>query len=325
VISKVTQLAMVHKTETKEIRGEWIEFIYHLQDDICKAIEEADGKALFSEDAWERAEGKGGGGLTRVIQNGNVFEKGGVNTSVVYGHVSDKMRNQLSIDGAKWFAAGLSLVIHPVNPFVPTVHCNYRMFELYNEEDMFTDRWFGGGTDLTPYYLFEDDAKHFHQTYKNVCDEFDPSLYPAFKKECDDYFVNKHRNNERRGIGGIFYDHQRENEDHRLEFWMNFGKACGNAFNRAYLPIVEKRKNTLYTERNKHWQEIRRGRYVEFNLIHDRGTLFGLRTNGRTESILMSLPPTVRFEYNYEPEKNSEEEKLLSICLNPKEWAPPIP
>ncbi|HEV8505809.1 MAG TPA: coproporphyrinogen III oxidase, partial [Chitinophagaceae bacterium] len=184
---------MVHKTETKEARGEWIEFIYHLQGSICKALEEVDGKALFSEDAWQRAEGKGGGGLTKVIQNGNVFEKGGVNTSVVYGHVTDQMRKQLSIDGAKWFAAGLSLVIHPINPFVPTVHCNYRMFELYNEEDMLTDRWFGGGTDLTPYYLFEEDAIHFHQTYKSVCDDFDPSLYAAFKKECDTYFVNKHR------------------------------------------------------------------------------------------------------------------------------------
>ncbi len=321
---------MIHKTETKEARGEWMEFIYHLQDKICKTLEEIDGKALFVEDAWQRAEGKGGGGLTRVIQNGNVFEKGGVNTSVVYGHVSDKMRTQLNLTPplhgevgrglAKWFAAGLSLVIHPVNPFVPTVHCNYRMFELYNEEDMLADRWFGGGTDLTPYYLFEEDAKHFHHTYKEVCDEFDPSLYPAFKKECDDYFVNKHRNNERRGIGGIFYDHQREDENHSLDFWMNFAKSCGNAFTRAYLPIVEKRKNTLYTEKNKHWQEIRRGRYVEFNLIHDRGTLFGLKTSGRTESILMSLPPTVRFEYNYQPEPGSEEDKLLQVCLNPREW-----
>jgi len=311
---------MVHKTQTRDTRGEWIEFIYHLQDNICNAVEEVDAKALFHQDEWQRAEGKGGGGLTRVIQNGNVFEKGGVNTSVVYGHVTDEMRKQLRINGAKWFAAGLSLVIHPVNPFVPTVHCNYRMFELYNGEDMLTDRWFGGGTDLTPYYLFEEDAKHFHQTYKTVCDEFDPILYPAFKKECDDYFVNKHRHNERRGIGGIFFDHQREDENHSLDFWMNFGKACGNAFITAYLPIVEKRKDTSYTERHKHWQEIRRGRYVEFNLIHDRGTLFGLKTNGRTESILMSLPPTARFEYNYAPEKYTEEEKLLNVCLQPKEW-----
>ncbi|HEV8287056.1 MAG TPA: oxygen-dependent coproporphyrinogen oxidase [Chitinophagaceae bacterium] len=311
---------MLYKTETKETRGQWIEFIYHLQDKICKALEKVDGKALFSEDAWQRAEGKGGGGLTRVIANGNVFEKGGVNTSVVYGHVTEKMRNHLGIDSAKWFAAGLSLVIHPLNPFVPTVHCNYRMFELYNEEDMLTDRWFGGGTDLTPYYLFEEDARHFHKTYKEVCDEFDPSFYPIFKKWCDDYFVNKHRNNERRGIGGIFYDHQRPDENHDLNSWMNFGEACGNAFIPSYLPIVEKRKNIPYTDKHKHWQEIRRGRYVEFNLVHDRGTLFGLKTNGRIESILMSLPPTVRFEYNYQPEPNTEEERLTQILLNPKEW-----
>lgn len=311
---------MLHKTETKETRGEWIEFIYNLQERICKALEEVDGKVLFSEDTWQRAEGQGGGGVTKVIQNGNVFEKGGVNTSVVYGQVTDKMRKQLDIDGAKWFAAGLSLVIHPINPFVPTVHCNYRMFELYNEEDMLVDRWFGGGTDLTPYYLFKEDAIHFHQVYKKACDEFDALFYPRFKKECDDYFLNRHRNNERRGIGGIFYDHQRPNEKHDLDFWMNFGKACGDTFISAYLPIVEKRKDLSYTKKNKHWQEIRRGRYVEFNLLHDRGTLFGLKTNGRTESILMSLPPTVRFEYNYQPEPNSEEDKLLQICLNPIDW-----
>ena len=312
---------MIHKTETKETRGLWIEFIYNLQDKICSALEEVDGKAKFSEDEWQRAEGEGGGGLTKVITNGNVFEKGGVNTSVVYGHVSEKMQKQLGIIGAKWFAAGLSLVIHPVNPFVPTAHCNYRMFELYNEEDMLIDRWFGGGTDLTPYYLFEEDAKHFHQVYKNTCDQFDPSFYLVFKKECDDYFVNTHRNHERRGIGGIFFDHQRPNETKGLDFWMSFGKACGESFIPAYIPIVEKRKNILYNDHHKHWQEIRRGRYVEFNLIHDRGTLFGLKTGGRIESILMSLPPTVRFEYNYQPEPGSEEDKLLQVCLHPKEWA----
>lgn len=312
---------MVHKTGTRQARSEWIEFIYHLQHEICRALEEVDGKALFSEDEWQRADGKGGGGLTRVIANGNVFEKGGVNTSVVHGHVNDKMRSQLGIQGEKWFAAGLSLVIHPLNPFVPTVHCNYRMFELYDEADSLCDRWFGGGTDLTPYYLFEEDARHFHQTYKNVCDEFDPSSYPKFKKGCDDYFVNTHRDDERRGIGGIFYDHERPDENHDLDFWMDFGKACGSAFAAAYLPIVKGRKDHAYTEKNKHWQEIRRGRYVEFNLIHDRGTLFGLKTGGRIESILMSLPPTVRFEYNYQPGPGSEEDRLLQVCLHPKEWA----
>src|SRR5215204_2017735 len=300
------------------IKESWIDYIHDLQNRICTALEEADGKAKFFEDKWERPEG--GGGRTRVIVNGDVFEKGGVNTSVVYGDVTDAMRTQLKIDGAKWFACGLSLVIHPLNPFVPTVHCNYRMFELYNQQDEVIDRWFGGGTDLTPYYLFEEDAKHFHQTYKDVCDRFDPSFYPKFKEACDNYFVNSHRNNERRGIGGIFYDYQRPDENNDVHFWMDFGKACGDAFIKAYIPIVEKRKGTLYTVENKHWQEIRRGRYVEFNLVHDRGTLFGLKTNGRIESILMSLPPTVRFEYNYQPESGSEEDKLLQVCLYPKGW-----
>ncbi|MGN6402687.1 MAG: oxygen-dependent coproporphyrinogen oxidase [Flavisolibacter sp.] len=301
-----------------DIKQNWTDYIHDLQNRICAAIEEADGKAKFIEDKWERSEG--GGGKTRVIANGNVFEKGGVNTSVVFGEVTDAMRTTLKINGTKWFACGLSLVIHPLNPFVPTVHCNYRMFELYNESDEVMDRWFGGGTDLTPYYLFEEDAKHFHQTYKNVCNEFDPALYQKFKKWCDDYFVNTHRGSERRGIGGIFYDHQRADEKHNVEFWMNFGKTCGDAFIPAYVPIVEKRKDTPYSEENKHWQEIRRGRYVEFNLVHDRGTLFGLKTNGRTESILMSLPPTVRFEYNYQPKPNSEEDKLVQVCLRPRDW-----
>jgi coproporphyrinogen III oxidase len=301
------------------IREHWIAYIGQLQNTICLALEQADGEATFIEDKWERPEG--GGGKTRVIANGKVFEKGGVNTSVVYGDVTDTMRSQLKINGVKWFACGLSLVIHPLNPFVPTVHCNYRMFELYNEKDEVIDRWFGGGTDLTPYYLFEEDARHFHQVYKEVCDSFDKSFYSQFKQLCDDYFVNTHRGNERRGIGGIFYDHQRPSEKRDVNFWMNFGKACGNAFIEAYIPIVERRKNMPFTPEHKHWQEIRRGRYVEFNLVHDRGTIFGLKTNGRIESILMSLPPTVRFEYNYQPRPGSEEDKLLQACLKPAEWA----
>ena len=296
----------------------WIQYIHRLQDTICAALEAVDGGAKFIEDKWERPEG--GGGKTRVIANGNVFEKGGVNTSVVFGDVSEPMRQQLKIEGSKWFACGLSLVIHPLNPFVPTVHCNYRMFELYDEAGELTDRWFGGGTDLTPYYLIEEDARHFHTVYKNVCDRFDPAFYARFKETCDNYFVNTHRNHERRGIGGIFYDYQRPNETRDVNFWMDFGKACGDAFIEAYIPLVEKRKLQPFTERHKHWQEIRRGRYVEFNLVHDRGTLFGLKTNGRIESILMSLPPTVRFEYDYKPEKGSEEERLLEVCLRPREW-----
>ena len=300
------------------VKENWIQMIHHLQNSICNALEQCDGKAVFVEDIWERKEG--GGGKTRVIANGNIFEKGGVNSSVVYGEVTEAMRKQLQINGHGWFACGLSLVLHPSNPFVPTVHCNYRMFELYDKDNNTIDRWFGGGTDLTPYYLFEEDAKHFHATYKNVCDSFDASFYPTFKKNCDDYFVNTHRGNERRGIGGIFYDHQKPDANKDIEAWLNFGKNCGHAFMEAYIPIVEKRKHTAFTNEHKHWQEIRRGRYVEFNLIHDRGTLFGLRTNGRTESILMSLPPTVRFEYNFMPKEGSEESKLLQACCQPHDW-----
>ena len=300
------------------IKEDWIKEIQALQDKICSALEEVDEKSRFIEDRWERAEG--GGGRTRVISNGNIFEKGGVNISVVHGAVTDTMRTQLRIEGESWFACGLSLVLHPSNPYVPTVHCNYRMFELYDDGGKIIDRWFGGGTDLTPYYLFDEDARHFHGTYKSVCDSFDLSFYKQFKKDCDDYFVNWHRDGERRGIGGIFYDYRRENENQSAEFWKTFGLACGNAFLDAYLPIVQKRKDTKYNEENKHWQEIRRGRYVEFNLVHDRGTLFGLKTGGRIESILMSLPPTVRFEYNYRPIPGSEEERLQKICLQPIDW-----
>ena len=300
------------------MKNDWIAYIHDLQERICRGLENTDGKATFEEDNWQRPEG--GGGKTRVIRNGNVFEKGGVNTSVVHGPVTEAMRSQLKINGHSWFACGLSLVLHPVNPFVPTVHCNYRMFELYNEDGTLADRWFGGGTDLTPYYLFHEDARHFHSSYKSTCDQFDTSLYPAFKKECDQYFVNWHRNEERRGIGGIFFDYRRPDKEKDVNFWCSFSKACGDVFLHAYLPIVEKRKNLSYTEANKFWQEIRRGRYTEFNLVHDRGTLFGLKTNGRTESILMSLPPTVRFEYNYQPQPGTPEDELLQACLYPREW-----
>ncbi|MBS1947015.1 MAG: oxygen-dependent coproporphyrinogen oxidase [Bacteroidetes bacterium] len=316
---------MTHKTETKEFRGKWIDFIHKLQDKICRALEDIDGKAKFSAEEWVRnPDGKGGGGITKVIQHGYVFEKGGVNTSVVYGKLSRKMREVLHIPlsspEATWFAAGISSVIHPLNPFVPTIHFNYRMFELYDKDGRLCDRWFGGGTDLTPYYLFDEDAVHFHSILKKACDKFDEKLYPLFKHNCDEYFVNTHRNNERRGIGGIFYDHKKEDGDHDADFWFGLAQACGKAFIDAYVPVVEKRKNISFTNDNKYWQEIRRGRYVEFNLVHDRGTLFGLKTNGRTESVLMSLPPTVRFEYNHQPQKGMPEADLLNVCLNPRDW-----
>ncbi len=300
------------------IREEWINYVHALQDRICSSLEEIDGGAGFSEDIWQRPEG--GGGRSRVIAEGGVFEKAGVNTSVVFGEVTAPMREQLKMDGSRWFACGLSLVIHPRNPFVPTVHCNYRIFELFDAEQKLLDRWFGGGTDLTPYYLREEDAIHFHGVYKKTCDEFDPSFYHRFKKECDDYFVNRHRNGERRGIGGIFYDYQRPSVKQDARFWIGFSKKCGDAFIPAYIPIVRKRKDEPYGDEHRKWQEIRRGRYVEFNLVYDRGTIFGLKSNGRTESILMSLPPTARFEYNYQPAEGSPEDQLQQVCLHPREW-----
>ena len=306
---------MIDQINTKKT---FTEHIHTLQDEFCNAVEKTDGKATFTEDKWERP--GGGGGQTRVIQNGNVFEKGGVNMSTVEGVVTDAMKKQLNIAGEYFFACGLSTVLHPYNPFVPTVHANFRYFELYDANKNIIDSWFGGGTDLTPYYLSEEDANHFHGTLKETCDKFDTSFYPKYKKTCDEYFVNTHRNNEARGIGGIFFDYLRPVEKHSAEFWLKFVIACSKSMSNAYLPIVEKRKGTPFTDRHKHWQEIRRGRYVEFNLLHDRGTLFGLKTNGRTESILMSLPPTVRYEYNYQPEKGTEEERLMAVLLQPRNW-----
>lgn len=309
----------IHKVNTGSLRENWIIFIHGLQDVLCKRLEETDGKAKFKEDIWDRVE-NGGGGKTRFIENGNVFEKGGVNSSVVHGNVSDAMRTQLKIEGSGWFACGLSIVLHPKNPYVPTVHANWRYFELYDESGKKIDCWFGGGTDLTPYYLFTDDAIHFHGTLKQTLDPFGENLYALYKKECDHYFSNHHRGEEMRGIGGIFYDYLRPENKEDAEKLFRLQQANGNAFLNAYLPIVEKRMSLPYGEKEVKWQEIRRGRYVEFNLIHDRGTLFGLKTNGRTESILMSLPPHARWQYNYQPEPGSAEDELLQVCLHPREW-----
>jgi coproporphyrinogen III oxidase len=293
----------------------FIALIHRLQNEITDALEKIDGKAKFREDRWTRPEG--GGGITRVIADGNVFEKGGVNTSVVHGKLPEVMAKQFGVDDAQFMACGVSLVIHPVNPFVPTVHANFRYFELYDEAGNIKDSWFGGGADLTPYYLEESDGAHFHQTLKNACDPFGAEIYPKYKKQCDEYFVNKHRNNETRGIGGIFYDYLRPDATRDL---FEFSKACGEAFLPAYLPIVERTKDKPFTDAHKDWQEYRRGRYVEFNLIHDRGTLFGLKTNGRIESILMSLPPRARWEYDYHPEPGSPEAQLVEY-LKPRDWA----
>ena len=293
------------------------EHIHQLQDTICAALEKIDGKATFFEDIWERP--LGGGGKTRVITDGNVFEKGGVNTSVVFGPLPLAMQQAFGVGESDFFAAGLSLVLHPVNPHVPTVHANWRYFELYDKDGIKLDAWFGGGSDLTPYYIYEEDARHFHQTLKNALAPFGEGIYDSCKKQCDEYFVNKHRGDEMRGIGGIFYDYLRTEANANEMRLLNFQKANGTAFLDAYLPIVERRKSIPYGEKEIEWQEIRRGRYVEFNLIHDRGTLFGLKTNGRTESILMSLPPRARWQYNYQPAPGSKEEAMVKY-YKPMDW-----
>jgi coproporphyrinogen III oxidase len=202
---------------------------------------------------------------------------------------------------------------------VPTVHANWRYFEMYDQAGNIVDQWFGGGQDLTPYYLFEEDAIHFHQVCKTACDNHHPEFYATYKTKCDDYFYNSHRN-EARGIGGLFFDYCKATEDMSMQQWYDFVTEVGDSFLDAYVPIVEKRKHLSYTEQNRHWQEIRRGRYVEFNLVHDKGTLFGLKTNGRIESILMSLPPHVQWVYNHHPKKGSEEEKLIAVLKEPKNW-----
>jgi coproporphyrinogen III oxidase len=282
-----------------------------LQDSICSGLESLDGKAQFREDVWTRSEG--GGGKTRVIEYGAVFEKGGVNTSAVWGKLPDSMAQKMDVPPSEFFATGISLVLHPLNPMVPTVHMNLRYFELGIGSETETI-WFGGGTDLTPYYLFEEDVRHFHTTLKSVCDRHNPDYYRQFKKWCDEYFFIKHRN-ETRGVGGIFFDYLKGNPDNLFLFV----KDIGNTFLAAYVPIVRRRRDEPFGEREKKWQLIRRGRYVEYNLVYDRGTLFGLETNGRAESILMSLPPSVAWEYNYHPEPGSREEVLLN-ALHPRDW-----
>ena len=299
------------------MKDSFLTYIQNLQDEITSKLEAVDGIAKFHEDIWERSEG--GGGRTRVIENGNVIEKGGVNISAVNGELPEAMRQLFNVDEGDFFACGLSLVIHPKNPMVPTVHANWRYFEMYDSAGNVINSWFGGGQDLTPYYLFEEDAKHFHQTCKTVCDKHNSEFYSKFKKQCDDYFWNAHRD-EARGIGGLFFDYCKATEEMSMEKWFDFISEVGNSFLEAYVPIVEKRKDIPYTNLQKIWQEIRRGRYVEFNLVHDKGTLFGLKTNGRIESILMSLPPHAQWVYDHHPEIASEEEKLIKVLENPINW-----
>jgi len=299
------------------MKEQFVAYIKALQDTISSKLEAIDGQAVFKEDLWKRPEG--GGGRTRVIENGDVFEKGGVNISEVHGKLPETMQQYFGVKDAHFFACGLSLVLHPINPFVPTVHANWRYFEMYNPEGEIVDQWFGGGQDLTPYYLFDDDARHFHSICKTACDAHDTAFYPKYKARCDEYFYNAHRG-EARGIGGLFFDYLKKNDDRTMRDWYNFVTQVGDSFLEAYVPIVEKRKDTAYTKTQKDWQEIRRGRYVEFNLVHDKGTLFGLKTNGRIESILMSLPPAVQWRYDHHPEEGSEEERLIGVLREAREW-----
>lgn len=291
--------------------------IQHLQDTITTQLEAMDGKSVFREDVWGRPEG--GGGRTRVLEKGAIFEKAGVNISGVHGLLPENMQRLLGIKEADFFACGLSLVLHPENPFVPTVHANWRYFELYHKNGDLADCWFGGGQDMTPYYLFEEDAVHFHRICKEVCDSVNVDFYRDFKERCDAYFWNAHRN-EARGIGGLFFDYCRATPEISMDGWYILVTTMGNRFLEAYLPIVMRRKEIPYTPAHRTWQELRRGRYAEFNLVYDRGTLFGLQTNGRVESILMSLPPRVQWMYNHHPERGSEEEKLLAILKKPINW-----
>ncbi|MBA5630083.1 oxygen-dependent coproporphyrinogen oxidase [Moheibacter lacus] len=299
------------------MKDQFFNYIQNLQTTITNELERVDGKAKFHKDEWQR-EG-GGGGLTMVIENGDVIEKGGVNISRVFGELPETMQKALNVSSGKFFACGLSMVIHPKSPKVPTTHANWRYFEMYDDNGNVVDQWFGGGQDLTPYYLDEADASHWHSVCKKVCDSHHPDFYPKYKKECDEYFWNSHRG-EARGIGGLFFDYLKPTAEFDVDFWYDFVTSVGDSFLEAYVPIVEKHKNESFTEAERTWQEIRRGRYVEFNLIHDRGTLFGLKTNGRIESILMSLPAHVQWHYNHQPEVGSEEEKLLKILMHPKEW-----
>jgi coproporphyrinogen III oxidase len=308
-----------------------------LQDDICQALEQLDGVATFREDSWEREEG--GGGRSRVMRDGAVFEQGGVGFSEVWGDSLPPsiLAQRPEAAGHGFYAIGTSMVLHPRNPYIPTVHLNYRYFEAGPVW------WFGGGLDLTPYYPFAEDAAHVHRTLKEACDGHHPDYYPTFKRWCDEYFYIKHRQ-EMRGVGGIFFDYQDgqgqlyrgpdpqgpaaaySNEVGTLESrsWEElfaFVRDCGQAFLPAYVPIVERRRSLEYGERERNFQLYRRGRYVEFNLVYDRGTIFGLQTNGRTESILMSLPPLVRWEYAYQPEPNTPEAELYEVFLKPQDWA----
>jgi coproporphyrinogen III oxidase len=308
-----TKNSKILSTMKKEEIAQWFQ---RLQDDICKALEEADGKALFQEDYWQR-EG-GGGGRSRIIQNGGVLEKGGVGFSAVHGAMSDKLLQMMNLANnapIDFFATGVSIVLHPISPMVPIIHKNVRYFEMSNGT-----WWFGGGIDLTPHYIDKSDAQWFHHQLKEVCDKHHANFYAEYKRWADDYFFLKHRN-ETRGIGGIFFDYLNEaNTGLSKEQLFDFVKDVGQAFAPIYTHFMNKNKHLLYGEAELHWQRIRRGRYVEFNLVWDRGTKFGLETDGRTESILMSLPPQANWLYNYQPQPHTKEAETQSLLQKGIDW-----
>lgn len=288
-----------------------------LQENICDQLEKADGKGKFLSDQWERS--GGGGGVSRILNNGNIIEKGGVNFSAVWGKTPAPVLKSLGLpddSDSGFFATGISIVIHPHNPMVPIVHMNTRYFEMSNGI-----WWFGGGIDLTPHYVDEDDARFFHGRLKGVCDKHDPAYYKEFKKWADDYFFIKHRN-ETRGIGGIFFDYLKDENGFTKESRFDFVKDVGSEFTPVYTHLMKKNHSLPYSEKEKQWQYLRRGRYVEFNLVWDRGTKFGLDTDGRTESILMSLPPQAQWEYNHQPAPQSAEQRTLKLLRKEINWVP---
>jgi coproporphyrinogen III oxidase len=290
-----------------------IDSFKEVQDYICKSLEELDGKSKFKEDLWDRSEG--GGGRTRIISNGDLFEKGGVNFSAVHGPVSEMMKTQLNLDGEEFLATGVSIVLHPHNPFVPIMHMNIRYFEMDNGT-----YWFGGGIDMTPHYVEENLASVFHSELKTVCDKYNEAFYSKFKKWADDYFFIPHRN-ETRGVGGIFYDHlTEENTGVSKMNLFEFALELGRLFPKLYAHQAAQNRTKEFNDKNIQWRNIRRGRYVEFNLVYDRGTQFGLKTGGRIESILMSLPENASWFYNIEPEENSPEGITTKLLTKGRNW-----
>mgnify|MGYP006432441391 CR=1 FL=1 len=300
-----------------QIREQFYDYISRLQNHITDELTQYEKGIGFLEDEWNREEG--GGGRSRVLENGEIFEKAGVNISAVHGPLPESLQEYFQVERSNFYACGISLVIHPCNPMVPTVHANFRYFEMHDKNDQLTKQWFGGGLDLTPYYLFDEDVQHFHQVCKSACDRHGKELYQPYKERCDEYFWNAHRD-EARGVGGLFFDHLQADENRSMQDWYNFVTDVSSHFLDAFLPIVDKRKDLAYDQHQKDWQKLRRGRYVEFNLVHDKGTLFGLKTKGRIESILMSLPPEVNWKYNYHPVEDSQEARLIEVLKNPKNW-----